>query len=189
MAKPFVAPVSPAQADSEPLQGELLFPGDSSGDEARRLWVKLLSTWMDNAFEIPGLRWRFGLDPIIGLVPVVGDVASTVVSFYILSVAAHLQVPRSTLARMGLNVAIDYVVGSIPLVGNVFDFAWRANYRNVQLLERYLSSPLQERRRSGIWDWMFVAMMGALLLAMFIGSLVIAILIATWLARLLHLAP
>jgi len=184
--------VSPDSPSSRPVEGELLFEegslrgGNAHGD--RRLWLKLLSTWTDSVFEVPGTGWRFGLDPIIGLVPVAGDLASAVLSFYILSVAAQMRVPRSTLVRMGLNVGIDYVLGSIPVLGNVFDFVWKANQRNMQLLERHLAAPASERRRQSMWDWLLVASIGVVLVAAFIGSLAAALLIAAWIARLLGLA-
>ena len=169
---------------SVPVEGELLFDTNGNPQAERRLWLKLLSSWTDNVFEIPGLRWRFGIDPIIGLVPVVGDLASAALSFYILSVAAQMRVPRSTLVRMGLNVGIDYVFGSIPLFGNVFDFVWKANQKNMKLLERHIAAPPSERTRHGLWDGIVIGSIGAVLLAGFIGSLASAILIAGWLARL-----
>ncbi len=178
-------PRNPAQRQA--VEGELL-----TGDERRDpgIWVgkknlaKWISIWSDTVFEVPGLGWRFGLDPIIGLVPVAGDFASAVVSLYILTLAAEMQVPRSTMLRMGLNVAIDYFVGSIPIVGNIFDFAWKANARNMQLLERTLASPPTERRKQSLWDWLILGGLIAMLVALFIGSLVVAILIAAWIARL-----
>lgn len=171
-----------------PVRGELL---DAESDQEHRLrrinaqWAKLLSVWMDSVFEVPGLGWRFGLDPIIGLVPIVGDLATTGVSLYILSLAAYLQVPRSTLARMTLNVVVDYVLGSIPLIGNIFDFAWKANQQNMFLLERALKAPSHERRRQSIWDWLFIGGIAALLLAVFAGTIAAAIALATWLVSAL----
>src|SRR3954447_762145 len=177
----------PDSAQRPAVEGELL-----TGDEwrAAAIWVgkqnlaRLISVWSDTVFEVPGLGWRFGLDPIIGLIPVAGDFASAVVSLYILALAAEMQVPRSTMLRMGLNVAIDYFVGAIPLVGNLFDFAWKANARNMQLLERTMASPPTERRKQSLWDWLILVGLLAALVALFIGSLVIAILIAAWIARL-----
>ncbi len=177
----------PDSAASAPVEGELLFDDGDARD--RRRWLKLLSAWTDNVFEIPGTGLRFGLDPLIGLVPVAGDLASAVLSFYILSVAAQTRVPRSTLVRMGLNVGIDYVLGSIPLLGNVFDFVWKANQKNMQLLERHVAAPASERRRQSMWDWVLIGLIGIVLVAAFIGSLVVAMLIAAWIARLLGLAP
>src|SRR5262245_23284466 len=113
-----------------PLVGELVLPvgaGDELDRQRTQQFARLLSQWLDTAFEVPGLGWRFGLDPLVGLFPVVGDFASAMVSLYILAAAAQLQVPRGTLLRMGLNVGIDYLLGSLPVVGNVFDFIWKAN--------------------------------------------------------------
>src|SRR6478752_6573218 len=174
-------------AQRQAVEGELL-----TGDERRgtAIWIgkqnlaKWISVWSDTVFEIPGLGFRFGLDPIIGLIPVAGDFATALVSLYILTLAAEMQVPRSTMLRMGLNVAIDYVVGSIPIVGNLFDFAWKANARNMQLLERTLASPPAERRKQSLWDWLILIGLLAVLVALFIGSLAMAILIAAWMARL-----
>jgi hypothetical protein len=170
-------------APRSPVVGELLGPESGEAKQSRAVneqWVRLLSYWTDSVFEVPGLGWRFGLDPLIGLVPVLGDLATTAMSFYILSLAAYFQVPRSTLARMGLNVAIDYVVGSIPLVGNVFDFAWKANQRNVTLLERALAQPAREQARQSVLDWLFVGGVIVLLVAGFIGSIALAIVLAAW---------
>jgi len=165
-----------------PITGELL---DAEARPTRselqnQQWARLLSFWTDSVFEVPGLGWRFGLDPLIGLVPIVGDLASSAVSFYILSLAAHFGVPRSTLARMALNVGIDYVLGSIPLVGNVFDFAWKANQRNMALLELALAAPAHERRRQTMVDWLIIGGTMVLLVAAFVGSIAFAIVIANW---------
>src|SRR3954454_23454301 len=176
-----------AMPDSQAIEGELLAADARTTPEvwaAKKQLARLISIWTDTVFEVPVLGWRFGLDPLIGLIPIAGDVASSVVSLYILALAAEMQVPRSTMMRMGLNVAIDYFVGSIPLVGNVFDFAWKANARNMQLLERTMASPPTERRKQSLWDWLILVGLLAALVALFIGSLVIAILIAAWIARL-----
>ena len=85
--------------------------------------------------------------------------------------------------RMGLNVAIDYFVGAIPIIGNVFDFAWKANYRNMQLLEKALAAPPSERRRQSRWDWLILAGVMAALVALLVASIVMAILIAGWMSK------
>jgi hypothetical protein len=169
------------EGHSTAVEGELLPPAQSGDQKFQQQWIKLLSIWTDAVFEVPGLGWRFGLDPIIGLVPVVGDVASAAVSLYILSLAAHMQVPRVTLMRMMLNVAVDYLVGAIPFVGNIFDFGWKANYWNAQLLERALASPATERRRQTIWDALLVGGMMAILVVGLIASITAAVWIANWL--------
>ncbi|KAB1198106.1 MULTISPECIES: DUF4112 domain-containing protein [Haloferax] len=97
--------------------------------------LRTVSYYLDNAIAIPGTNYRIGLDPILGLVPGIGDTTASAMSAYILVEAAMLGVPRATLARMFGNVLLDTVFGSIPLVGDVFDAAWKANTRNVRLLE------------------------------------------------------
>ena len=112
-------------------------PDDGSmGDERERLrWlVERLSYWMDAWFEVPGTGLRFGLDPLVGLLPGIGDAVSTVVSLYIISLAGRCGLPRITLARMSLNVLIDMLLGAVPLVGDVFDVWWKANQKNAKLL-------------------------------------------------------
>jgi hypothetical protein len=97
-----------------------------------------LATLLDTAFPIPGTNIRFGLDALIGLVPAVGDAITTLISLYIVREARALGVPRRIVARMLINVAIDGVVGSVPLLGDMFDIAWKANRRNMALLQKHL---------------------------------------------------
>jgi hypothetical protein len=98
-----------------------------------------LATLMDSAFIIPGTNIRMGLDAVIGLLPVAGDLISSMVSSYIVWEARQLGVPRWLLARMMLNVAIDTAVGSVPVVGDAFDVMFRANLKNMALLKGYLA--------------------------------------------------
>ena len=100
---------------------------------------------------MPGTRFRFGLDPIIGLFPAVGDLTGVFFSSVILLSAAQLGVPGATLMRMGLNVGIDAVVGLVPLIGDLFDAGWRANVRNVALIEAHLADPQTSSRRDRRW--------------------------------------
>ena len=174
--------------ETAPVSGELLMKGERPAAERRlasQQWAKLLSHWTDTVFEVPGWGFRFGLDPIIGLIPVAGDVASALLSLYIITLAAESRVPRSTLLRMAINVAIDCVAGSIPLVGNVFDFAWKANHLNMQLLERTLATPEHQRMRHGVWDGLFVAGIFAVLIAMFVGSIAVAVASVMWIGQML----
>ena len=110
--------------------------------------VRGLAGALDTVFRIPGTSIRFGLDAPIGLVPGIGDVAAAGMSGYIILVAAKLGAPAPVLMRMLLNVGIDTVIGAIPLAGDVFDAAWRANTRNAALLERHLAAPVSARRAS-----------------------------------------
>ena len=114
-------------------------------DEIDRL--RRLARLLDASIRIPGTRWSVGIDALIGLVPVAGDAAGVLLSGYILWEAARLGASRGLLARMALNVAIEGLVGMIPLAGDVFDAAWKANQRNVRLLERELGEASGARGR------------------------------------------
>jgi len=102
--------------------------------------VRLLGTLLDNKFRIPGIGIRFGWDGIIGLIPGVGDFATGLLAAYIVYAAHQLGVPRDILVKMMANVAIDFAAGLVPVLGDVLDVAWKANLKNIRLLERYLQS-------------------------------------------------
>lgn len=108
-------------------------------DAARARRIRGLAQLLDNAIQIPGTRWRFGFDAIVGLIPVAGDLIGGLLSGYIILEAARAKVPTLTLARMLANVGIDTLVGSVPALGDLFDAAWKANIKNVELLERHLA--------------------------------------------------
>jgi hypothetical protein len=131
-----------------PASGEIL-PSDS---RIRR--VRVLARLLDNAISIPGTSWKIGLDPIIGLIPGVGDMIGAVLSGYIVLEAVRAEVPTFTLARMLVNVGIDTLLGAVPAVGDVFDAAWKSNVMNVALLERHLaatgSAPPKQRNVIGV---------------------------------------
>jgi hypothetical protein len=97
-----------------------------------------LSRMLDEAYRIPGTSIRFGLDSLIGLLPVAGDVASAALATYLIYEARRLGLPRRVIAKMALNVAIDMSIGAIPLAGDVADVFWRANMRNMALIRRHL---------------------------------------------------
>lgn len=109
--------------------------------------LRALSRLLDSRFEGP-FGIKFGLDAIVGLIPFVGDFATTGLSLYIIFQAARLQCTPSTLMRMALNVLIDNVIDLIPLIGNFFDFWWKSNNRNMALLEAHLQRPGRVRIES-----------------------------------------
>ncbi len=98
-----------------------------------------LATLLDTAFILPGTNVRFGLDALIGLVPGIGDAVTTAMSLYIVHEARQLGAPRHVLLRMLTNVALDGFIGAVPLVGDAFDVMWRANRRNMRLLQQWLA--------------------------------------------------
>ena len=103
-----------------------------------------LATLLDTAFFIHGTNIRFGIDAMIGLVPGIGDAITTAMSLYIVHEARQLGAPRHLIARMLANVALDGIVGAVPLLGDAFDVMWRANRRNMTLLRNHLD---REARR------------------------------------------
>jgi hypothetical protein len=124
---PRVVVRSPDQISKSPTQ-----------DRVRR--VRVLGKLLDNSIPIPGTSWKIGLDPIIGLIPGIGDFAGALLSGYIVLEAVRAEVPTLTLVRMIANVGIDTLLGAIPALGDVFDAAWKANTMNVALLERHLAA-------------------------------------------------
>jgi hypothetical protein len=100
--------------------------------------IRQLADWLDTRFVIPGTNLRFGLDSLIGLVPGLGDAVTALLSLYIVKRAYELRAPGWLIARMLANTAIDSVLGAIPLFGDLFDFAFRSNTKNIRLLLRHL---------------------------------------------------
>src|SRR5690349_2437656 len=96
--------------------------------------LEVLTQLMDNQFRIPILDWRFGFNAIIDLIPEFGDIATTIVALYILVSAVRYRVPKITLLRMGMNIAIYFIVGLIPWLGDLFGAWWKPNIRNINLL-------------------------------------------------------
>lgn len=110
--------------------------------------LRTIARVLDNAVEIPGTKFRVGLDALLGLIPGIGDVVGFLVGTYVLTTAVRLGVPRAVIGRMLLNIGTDAAVGSVPLLGDVFDAAWKANAKNVALLEKAVTEPRATGRRS-----------------------------------------
>ena len=119
-------------------------PLESSDHDA----VRRLARMLDAAVTIPGTKITVGLDAILGLIPGAGDLVGSTLSGYIVVAAAKMGVPKSVLARMVGNLAVDTVVGSVPILGDLFDVAFRANMRNVALIERHQLDPRGVRKQS-----------------------------------------
>jgi hypothetical protein len=136
--------------------------------------VRALARVLDDAVAIPGTRWRFGLDAVMDLVPGLGDLAGVAVSGYLLLQAAQLGASRWTLARMAGNVAVDAIVGALPGIGVIFDGMWKANRRNVRLLEAQLEFPEGTDRASR--GWLLLLAVGLLALVAVVGA------VALWVA-------
>jgi Domain of unknown function (DUF4112) len=138
-------------------------------DSLRR--VRAVAVLLDDALRVPGTNIRFGLDPLIGLIPGLGDLVGGAASAYIILEAARAGAPASVLLRMTMNVGMDTLVGALPIVGDVFDFAWKSNARNVRLLARHVEAPGQTRRSSIA----LVVLLLAILAALAVGASLLAI--------------
>lgn len=136
-----------------------------------------LSYYLDGLFKVPGTGWRFGLDSVIGLIPNVGDTLTVLPAFYILVAGVRYGVPKITLLRMAFNIGLDYVVGMIPFVGDAFDFVWKANNQNMNLI-RTRAAGLGKGTTS---DYVFVFGLMGLLLAILVGSILASVLVLWWL--------
>jgi hypothetical protein len=122
---------------------------------ALRKWSVLL----DSAFRVPGTKITFGLDPILGFIPGVGDLTAPLFAALLILQAVRFRIPRVVQMRMLLNALIDLAIGAVPLVGDLLDFGWKANVRNLELLERYARPGMQASRG----DWVFVMVVLGLL--------------------------
>ena len=144
--------------------------------------ARALARMLDSAVRIPGTKVTFGLDPILGLVPGLGDLAGAVLSGYIVLTAARLGAPKSVLARMLLNLGTDTLVGSVPVLGDLFDVGFRANIRNSELLDRHVGQPDQVRRSS---RFAVVATVGALVLlaAAAVALAILSVKALNWVVR------
>ena len=150
-------------------------------DPARVERLRRLAVLLDDSIPIPGTRFRIGVESIIGLIPGAGDLAGGAFSLYILLQAARMGVPRPLLVRMGTNLVIDVVVGAVPVLGDLFDAGFKANLRNLALLERHADRPVASTRSSR----RFVA-----LLTLLVGCCIVgAIAVLVWLVHLLLTRP
>lgn len=142
--------------------------------------LRKFSILMDQAVGVPGTSFRFGLDPLLGLVPGVGDVISALLSAWIVAGALRHRVPTLQIIRMVFNILADLVIGEIPLVGDLFDFAFEENVMNMRILMRYRNRRLPPRRASAIAAVLVVIV----LIILAFGILTLAAMVAglIWLA-------
>ncbi|MCC5605334.1 DUF4112 domain-containing protein [Nostoc sp. CHAB 5834] len=158
-----------------PFRFSMIEP-DAKAPTLKRL--RQLSRLLDNVITIPGTQIGFGLDPILGLIPIGGDFLGIMFSSYIILEAARLGVSRTTLGKMVLNVIIDGLVGAVPVLGDFFDFTWRANTNNIKLLEDYLKFPSQQKSADG-W-FIFGVLVGLLLIAIILVALPVIVIRMLW---------
>lgn len=147
--------------------------------------ARALTRLLDTALRVPGTGIRFGLDPILGLVPGLGDVAGAVLAGYMVLLAGRSGASRTLIFRMLANIAVDTVGGTLPVVGDAFDVAFKSNSRNLALLERHFGTPSvgtaeKPAGRLVVWGTLLAL---ALLVAL---GLVVAYFVVIWIAHALH---
>lgn len=110
--------------------------------------LRAIARLFDQAFAVPGTRWRFGIDALFGLIPGLGDLAGALVAVFALRVARRLGAPAAIQMHMLANVTLDALIGTVPVLGDLFDFAFKAQTRNLALLDAWMASPHDAARRS-----------------------------------------
>lgn len=141
--------------------------------------LKKISRLMDSQFEGP-LGWKFGLDPLIGLIPFLGDALTSLISFYIVAEAYAMGCGFSVLLRMLFHIILEGLIKAIPGLGLLFDFYWKSNLKNIELLERHVQSP-QQTQRSSLF---FLVAIGFIFLASMVAVLSLSIWFLAWLVQL-----
>ena len=130
-----------------------------------------LSHYLDGLFRVPGTGWRFGLDAVIGLIPNVGDTLTSFASFYILIAGVRYGVPKITLLRMAFNIGLDYVVGMVPFIGDAFDFVWKSNKQNMNLIRTRAAG----HGKGKTSDYVFVFGLILMLVGLLVGSILLSL--------------
>ncbi|HEX7336399.1 MAG TPA: DUF4112 domain-containing protein [Gemmatimonadales bacterium] len=164
----------PARHSDRPIVGAYPAP------ELDRL--RAVSRLLDNAFTIPGTNLRFGFDALIGLVPGIGDALGALFSAYLILQARRLGAPKSVINRMIANVGVDTVVGWVPVLGDLFDVGWKANNKNLALLEQHLQQPAATRAASK----RSLLLLGGGLLVALVGIVAVGVLVAQLVLNLLQ---
>ena len=166
---------------SEKWEWEVLPPEDRQRNASLEALFRWLAVIMDNLLRFPGTKLRFGLDPIIGLLPGIGDAGSAIISTLALVYAARCRLPKILLVRMALNILINEFVGIIPGLGDAFSFWFKSNVRNYELLRRYSAAPARSRRG----DWIFVIAVLSLLFVIVCAGLIVTVLVLEGIGRFL----
>jgi hypothetical protein len=161
---------------------EVLPPEEKRRRQGLEPLFKWLALVMDEFIRVPGTKFKFGLDPLLGLLPGIGDTGSALVSAFALIQAARLGVPKILLARMSLNILINEVIGIVPVVGDAFSFWFKSNARNYQIIRDHTAAPGAVSRRS---DWIFVIAVLVLLAGIFLCGLLVSFLFLRAIAKLL----
>jgi Domain of unknown function (DUF4112) len=164
---------------SKPARRSPIVPANS---QPKLTHLRRISDLWDRALGIPGTPWRVGLESLIGLLPFGGDFIGLILSGYIVFRAVEFGLPRTLLLRMLFNILLDALVGSVPILGDLFDTTWKANTKNVNLLEAHLAAPVASHQAD---RWFFWLLLGGILLA---GMILLALffLFTTLITKLMY---
>ena len=141
--------------------------------------LRRFAVWLDAGVAVPGTSLRFGLDPVLGLAPGLGDAVGALLSAWIFFEAIRLGAPRATLLRIAANIGLDALIGAVPVLGDVFDVVWKANLKNVALLERHELDP----PGAGKADRTFITLLAGGIVVLCAGMLAGGVLLTAWLIR------
>ena len=133
-------------------------------NEEKLFRLKLLSNRLDEIIIIPGTKYKIGIDPIIGIFPVIGDLLGSILSIYIIYSGSKMGVSAQVIAKMSLNLGIDFTVGLIPVFGDIFDMGWKANKKNIELIEKNIN---QTKENNG-FNNLIIATLTILILVVFL---------------------
>ena len=136
-------------------------------NEEKLIRLKLLSNRLDEIITIPGTKYKIGIDPIIGIIPVVGDLLGSIISIYIIYSGSKMGLSSRIVAKMGLNLGLDFVIGLTPFLGDILDMGWKANKRNVELIEKNIKQTSENYHLSNL----IIATLTILILVIFLTIL------------------
>lgn len=162
---------------------EVLPPEEKDRRASLEPLFRWIATVMDELIAVPNTKFKFGLDPIIGLIPGIGDTASAIVSALVLIQGARRGLPKILLARMSLNILINEIVGIIPGLGDAFSFWFKSNKRNYELLLAHTAAP----RRARTSDWLFVIAVLVILFVVVATGIFVSLLVLRAIGQLLGL--
>jgi hypothetical protein len=145
----------------------------TSGQEAVPDWAERMVRFLDDGFTVPGTKFRVGFDAILGLVPPIGDVVTTASSVALLWVAWKRELPYPVMARMVGNLAVDAIVGAVPILGDLFDLVFKANRRNLDLIEKYSGGKRDVTRSARV----FLILLAVGVIAILVTSIVLSVLL------------
>ena len=169
---------------AQEVEWEVLPPEEKQKRRELEPLFRWLALIMDDFVKLPGTKFRFGLDPLMGLLPGIGDTGSTIISALALIAAARRGLPKILLARMSLNILINEAIGIVPIAGDAISFWFKSNARNYELLKRHTAAP----RRSTKSDWIFVGFVLFALLLILVASLAVSLWLLHQMAKLFGLS-